>query len=104
MSNGALEMLRIEHLRGAVRPFELTFDRGKKLTIVYGENGTGKSTICDGFDFISKGKIGSLENRGLGQTSRFWHSVGKKPADVSVSLETSDVTCRATIGKNGVIA
>ena len=104
MSSGALETLRIEHLRGSVRPIELTFERGKKLTIVYGENGTGKSTICDAFDFIGKGKVGSLENRGLGQTSRYWPSVGKRPADVAVSLQTSDAACRATIGRNGVVA
>ncbi|NCC31654.1 MAG: hypothetical protein EOM24_06445 [Chloroflexia bacterium] len=39
MTKGPLERLTIAHLRGAVNPFELTFERGKKLTIIYGENG-----------------------------------------------------------------
>ena len=47
MSNSALKKLTIEHLRGSVVPFPLVFESGKKLTVVYGENGTGKSTICD---------------------------------------------------------
>ena len=105
MSVPGLKKLTIEHLRGSVVPFVLPFERNKKLTIVYGENGTGKSTICDAFEFVGKGRVGSLENRGLGKTNRYWHSVGKKPADVSVTLETMDnAICRASIVKSDVVA
>jgi hypothetical protein len=105
MSATGLKQLTIEHLRGSVAAFALPFEKGKKLTIVYGENGTGKSTICDALEFLSKGKVGSLENRGLGKTNKYWHSVGKKPADVAVTLETSDgSSCRATIVKSDVVA
>ena len=105
MSATGLKKLTIEHLRGSVAPFALPFEKGKKLTIVYGENGTGKSTICDALEFLGKGKVGSLENRGLGKTNKYWPSVGKKPADVAVTLETSDgSSCRATIVKSDVIA
>jgi recombinational DNA repair ATPase RecF len=109
MSATALTKLTIEHLRGSVVPFSLPFETGKKLSVIYGENATGKSTICDAFEFLGKGKVGSLENRGLGKTNKYWQSVGKKPSDVSVTLETvsddkkSVVTCRATIGKADVI-
>jgi energy-coupling factor transporter ATP-binding protein EcfA2 len=99
--------LTIEHLRGSVLPFSLPFEKGKKLSVIYGENGTGKSTICDALEFIGKGRVGSLENRGLGKTQRFWHSLGKKPSDVSVRLETASdtggsVSCRATMVKTDV--
>ncbi|MDD2707880.1 MAG: AAA family ATPase [Verrucomicrobiae bacterium] len=105
MSADGLKKLTIEHLRGSVSPFALPFEKGKKLTVVYGENGTGKSTICDAFEFLGKGKVGSLENRGLGKTNKYWHSVGKKPADVAVILETLDgSSCRATIVKSDVVA
>ncbi len=67
MSDSALKALIIEHLRGSVVPFNLPFDKNKKLTVIYGENGTGKSTICDAFEFLGKGKVGSLENRGRGK-------------------------------------
>ena len=73
MSNNSPKKLTIECLRGSIRPFTLAFEKGKKLTIIYGENGTGKSTICDAFEFLGKGKVGSLENRGLGKTNRYWH-------------------------------
>lgn len=105
MSVTGLKKLTIEHLRGSVAPFALPFEKGKKLTIVYGENGTGKSTICDALEFLGNGKVGSLENRGLGKTSKYWPSVGMMPTDVAVTLETWDgSSCRATIVKSEVIA
>lgn len=100
----ALKILTIEHLRGSVIPFSLPFEKGKKLTIVYGENGTGKTTICDAMEFLSKGKIGSLEDRGLGQKpDRYWPSVGKVHADISVSLDAGATSCTATIHKGSVV-
>jgi len=102
MTAASLKKLTIEHLRGATNPFELTFEKGKKLLVIYGENGTGKSTISDSFEFIGKGKVGSLDSRGLGRTERYWHSVGKQASDVAVTLETSSGTCRATINRSGV--
>jgi hypothetical protein len=109
MSASALTKLTIEHLRGSVIPFSLPFEKSKKLSVIYGENGTGKSTICDAFDFIGNGRVGSLENRGLGRTTKYWQSVGKKMADLSVTLETvaanpnkTDI-CRANVGKSEVV-
>ena len=100
----SLKQLTIEHLRGCIAPFSLPFEKGKKLTVIYGENGTGKSTICDALEFLCRGKISSLENRGLGQTLRFWPSTGKSPGDISVTLETSDGSCRAAMTRTGEVA
>ncbi len=105
MISTSLTKLTISHLRGAVGSFELSFEKGKKLTIIYGENGTGKSTICDALEFLGKGKIGSLDNRGLGsKTTRYWSSVNKEPSDISVVLDAAGVECRAVMDKNNVIA
>lgn len=104
MTNSTLKSLKLQHLRGSTTPFTLNFERGKKLTIVYGENGTGKSTLCDSLEFLGKGKVGSIENRGLGRVNRYWPSVGKSNKDISVTLETSAGTCHAFIGQNDVIA
>lgn len=101
--SGPLKRLRIEHLRGSVTPFELPFEKGKKLTVIYGENGTGKSTICDAIEFLGNGTVGSLDGRGLGRTNPYWHSFGRSPADVKVVLESSQSTCRAAILGNNVV-
>jgi hypothetical protein len=103
MNNSPLRKLTIANLRGSVKPFTLAFEKGRKLTIVYGENATGKTTICDALEFLGKGYVGSLENRGLGKAARYWHSVGKSAADVAVTLETSAGACTAKVMKGEVV-
>lgn len=103
MSVPALTKLTITDLRGAVGSFTLPFEKGKKLTVVYGENGTGKSTICDALEMLGKGKIGSLDNRGLGRTQAYWNTIGKSHADVAVTLEATGLSWRATIAKGNVV-
>ncbi len=103
MSTPGLRQITIENLRGAVVPFTLPFEKTKKLTVIYGENATGKSTICDAFELLGKGNVGSLDNRGLGHAGKFWPSVGKNAGDVSVTLETTDnAKCCARIATGGV--
>lgn len=103
MSAPSLISVEIENLRGSVTPFKLPFEKGKKLTIIYGENGTGKSTVSDAFDLLGNGKVGSLDTRGLGATRKYWPSVGKTAADVKVTLETTAGTCYVVLGKGDVV-
>jgi hypothetical protein len=101
--NDALSKLQIEHLRGTLTPFSLPFEKGKTLMIIYGENGSGKSSICDALEFLGKGDIGSLNDRGLGKTTKYWSSHGKTSADVSVTLMTSNGSCIGTMARNGSV-
>ncbi|OBS08229.1 AAA family ATPase [Acidihalobacter prosperus] len=104
MTSPSLVNLRVENLRGAVSPFILDFEKGRKLTIVYGENGTGKSTISDALDLLGNGNVGSLDRRGVGGTTRtYWPSVGKAHTDVKVVLETSAGTCTLSLGKKTAV-
>ena len=104
MTAPSLTSLLIENLRGAVAPFTLVFEKGRKLTIVYGENGTGKSTISDAFDLLGNGNVGSLEKRGVGGATRsYWPSVGKTHSDVKVALATSAGTCALSLSKTDVV-
>lgn len=104
MTAPSLTSLLVENLRGAVMPFTLPFEKGRKLTIVYGENGTGKSTISDAFDLLGNGNVGSLEKRGVGGITRsYWPSVGKTPGDVKVALVTSAGTCTLSLSKTDVV-
>lgn len=98
-----LQSLTIENLRGSTSPFTFKFDADKRMVIIYGENGTGKSTICDAFDLLSNGGIASLDNCGLGKaTYKYWKSVGKSGSDIAVALTTSDATYKAMVSKNDV--
>lgn len=60
----ALESLSVTAFRGSSKTLTLGFEAGKTLTLVYGENGTGKTTICDALEFIGDGNVGSLKDRG----------------------------------------
>lgn len=103
MTVPSLISLSIENLRGSVTPFTLSFEKGKKLVIIYGENGTGKSTVADAFDLLGNGEVGSLDTRGLGATRRYWPSIGKKAIDVKVTLETASGSCSVSLGKSDVV-
>ncbi len=105
MTSNALATLKIEYLRGSVTPFALTFGKNKRLTIVYGKNGSGKTTICDAFEFLAKGRVGSLEDRGLGsRTEKYWPSLGRTAAAIVVTLEAADGNCTARVRNGSVVA
>lgn len=96
MAKTPLRTLRIREFRGSAKDFSIGFDSSKPLTLIYGENGSGKTTICDAFDFIGNGKVGSLDNRGLGAgTHSYWPCLGKKSDDILVELSLDGVQWNA---------
>ena len=68
-----LKSLVVEHLRGSIVPFKLTFEKGKKLTVIFGENATGKTTISDALDLLGNGNVGAADE--------FAASCGANPDD-----------------------
>src|SRR5262250_3414024 len=102
--SNALTKLTISGFRGAIKPFSLSFDPAAKFTIIYGENGSGKSTICDALELLGRGRVGSLENRGLGaSTLRYWPALGKAFADISIILEFTAGECSITVSRTGEV-
>lgn len=98
-----LKSLSLTAFRGSSATFTLPFDGKKKLTLLYGDNGTGKTTVCDAFEFLSKGTIGSLEDRGMGSgLSKYWPTAGKPAAALTVDLETHVGKCTGTIAGSKV--
>jgi energy-coupling factor transporter ATP-binding protein EcfA2 len=96
-----LVSLTLEALRGATQAFELKFEAGKSISIIYGENGSGKSTVCDALDLLANESLGSLTGKGLSTTTKYWHSTNRKPVDIEVRLvaTTSSWTSRVVKGK-----
>lgn len=93
-----LKSLTLTAFRGSSSTFTLPFEANRKLTLLYGENGTGKTTICDAFEFLAKGNIGSLDDRGMGASlAKFWPTAEKPASAVSVILETHSSKCTGTI-------
>ena len=90
--------------RGATLPAELSFDTSKFVSLIFGENGTGKSTIADAFDFVCNRSCGSLENYSLGEPAKkHVASLGFKTTEVKVALTCGPTTWTASLGKDGPI-
>lgn len=93
-----LKSLSMTAFRGSSTTFTLPFEKGRKLTLIYGENGTGKTTICDAFEFLAYEKVSSLDGYGLGKgLDKYWPSAGRGAANLAVALETGAGTCSGKI-------
>ena len=96
--------LTMAGFRGATAPATIEFDITKPVVLIFGENGTGKSTIADAFDFICNRSFGSLENYSLGEPAKkHVASLGCSPSDVSVTLESGAKKWSAQMGRDGPI-
>ena len=81
-----LQRLVMHAFRGV--PTEMTVDFGKgESTVVYGENGTGKSTIADALEWYFKGEIELLSHEGRQHAVR--HVGGDGDGVTSVEVLTS---------------
>tara|TARA_R110002096_G_scaffold147671_4_gene307612 strand:- start:5986 stop:8334 length:2349 start_codon:yes stop_codon:yes gene_type:complete len=91
--------LNLEAFRGVNEPFTVKFDTKQNLTVLYGENGSGKTTISDAFEFVVDGTAGSLEEKSLDGKSRLGQLVNasRKKADLSVSLNVKNKTRSARL-------
>jgi len=93
--------LRMAAFRGVNQPFEISFNPRNHLSIVYGENGSGKTTVSDALEFVFHGTAGSLEEKSLDgkpRISALVH-VQREKADLSVTWEDGQKSRRATIDR-----
>jgi energy-coupling factor transporter ATP-binding protein EcfA2 len=95
-------ILSIVGFRGATSLANIPLDVSKAITVIFGENGTGKSTIADAFDFVCNRAYGSLENFSIGESAKkHLASLNSKPVDIKVGLTCGTSTWTATLGKEG---
>tara|TARA_R110002049_G_scaffold112092_1_gene261478 strand:- start:9322 stop:11649 length:2328 start_codon:yes stop_codon:yes gene_type:complete len=100
-----IKRLNIEGFRGATQPLDLVFDPGKSVVLIFGENGTGKSTIVDAIESVSMGSTTFQDDWKLGKGKRkesYIPTLGKKLTDVSIRMEFGDNTYTATLSNKGV--
>jgi AAA15 family ATPase/GTPase len=96
-----IEKLRLKAFRGATKDVSIEFGPDKKITMIFGENGTGKSTIIDGITFLCNQTVGSLEDRSGAGEKKFLVSAGQKDNDLLVELKAANDSWKATLsGKN----
>jgi energy-coupling factor transporter ATP-binding protein EcfA2 len=79
-----INQLTIENYRGASSKITLDFDNVKPVTLIFGENGTGKTTIVDALDVIGNCSKGSIEAKSSTKARDHLPTIGKKAADVKI--------------------
>ena len=97
-----LSNLHIKSFRGATQPFTLNFSQSKNITLVYAENGNGKSTIADAFACLCTNNIGSLSDK-YDEESSYLKSLGASNTDLLIKLKTDTGTYEATLSSSNKI-
>lgn len=90
--------LELTAFRGAtaVTAARIPFDPKRRLTMIFGENGSGKSSIVDAFSFLCEGKFGSLEDRS-GTGNDYITAITSDSTALRVKLTTSNGVCEGTL-------
>ncbi len=81
-----IERLKISAFRGASLPVIFEFLPQHSIALIFGENGSGKSSIADAFDFICNNEFGSLQLR-KGTTPYHTHIVSSLGQAKDLAIE-----------------
>jgi exonuclease SbcC len=90
-----LEQITIKNFR-AYRQAK-TFAIGKHVTILYGPNGFGKTSVFDAIDFAVTGTIGRLQTSSDDRFRKFATHLDAEPDEASVTLHFRDADTEHTI-------
>jgi len=90
-----IKRLYLKAFRGATKPLTLDFDPGKNISMIFGENGNGKSTITDAFDSLCNSTIGSLQDKSSVDKT-YIRSLGAQKSDLKIELTTDTSVFRGT--------
>ncbi len=96
-----IDTLLLDKFRGASSSLALSFDPTKALVLIFGENGTGKTTIVDALDFVCNQKYGSLDERSSTKPRRHLPTIGSKAGDVRVVLSAGKGTWEGRLADAG---
>jgi energy-coupling factor transporter ATP-binding protein EcfA2 len=99
-----IEKITLRHFRGATKETELPLDADMPIVMIFGENGTGKSTILDAIDMVCNKSIGSIGERSSINAKLHLPALGRAANDVEVSVTYDGETWTGTLsGKNIVV-
>ena len=100
-----IRRLQIDGFRGTTQPLDLKFDDSKPVVLIFGENGSGKSTIVDAIESVGAGSTTFLDNWKLGKGKRkegYIPALGKTLSDVAMNLEFGSSTYAAKLTAKGL--
>ncbi len=89
MNQNKIQTIKLNSFRGATKTLQIDFDKKKSMVMIFGENGTGKSTIIDAIDFIFNKQCGSLKEKSSTNIKSHLPSLGSTSQDVEVCIKTN---------------
>src|SRR5690348_5516004 len=101
--NERIEEIELRRCRGATGTTIIPIEADKPLTVVFGENGTGKSTITDALDMVCNERCGSLDGRS-GATARLHTAaIGSKASEVRAAITIGGKTWTAKLNGSKIV-
>lgn len=98
-----LTELAIENFRGASSPLSIRFDATKPIAVIFGENGTGKTTIVDALDLIANESVGSIRDKSSTSIAAHSPTIGRKTSDIRVTAVSKAQTWKGEVKSSKVI-
>ena len=95
-----LKQLYINNFRGASQPLKVDFDISKKITMLFGENGNGKSSIADALVCLCTDNMGSIRDKSSVDRA-FVKALGSNNQDVVIKLLTDGGAFTAQLNTSG---
>ena len=89
MNKDKIQTIKLSSFRGATKPVQIDFDKKKSMVMIFGGNGTGKSTLIDAMDFIFNKQCGSLKEKSSTNIKNHLPAIGSTSQDVKVSIKTN---------------
>lgn len=96
-TSSRIEKVTAAKFRGASRVTTLSFDPSKRFVLLFGENGTGKSTMIDATDMVCNQNAGTLEDRSSVTLAKHLPTIGSSAADLYAEVSSNGKTWRATL-------
>lgn len=95
--------IQMTGFRGSTGTFDLDFDPQKDLTMLFGENGSGKSTILDAIDVVCNSTVGCLEGVSVGQRpGKYLCSLGCQPTSLQVVVASNTESWTGTMRQSAM--
>jgi energy-coupling factor transporter ATP-binding protein EcfA2 len=95
--------IQMTGFRGAVGAFELDFDPKKDFVMLFGENGSGKSSILDAIDVVCSGTNGCLDSISVGQNpGKYLCTLGSQPSAFEVTIHSDGDNWTGTMRRNAI--
>lgn len=96
-SKPRIQYLKFSAFRGAVKPVTFEFRADNPIVLIFGENGSGKSTIADAIDFLCNNEFGSVSLRGGTRARSHIVALAGKAGDLEVEMGFAGKTWRARL-------